>query len=314
MTPLVEDQEDTWKHIEQQIHNSNLNEDEKKAMFSNLLRLKSQTVNILITGATGSGKSSTINAIFNTSIAKVGYGVDPETMDIQKYEIKNLTLWDSPGLGDGKEADIRHRKIITNVLREKDINGLALIDVALVIIDGSSKDLGTSYELINEVIIPNMPEKNRILVAINQCDIAMKGKGWNPQLRGPDMELELFLHEKVNSIRRRIYEGTGVNIEPIYYSASQNYNISKLLSFIIRCTPVEKRPGYVNSINTNNVDSSTDDGKDDYVGQVKDSLLGSVFNGISDGAIQGYQRAGLAGGLIGGISGGLRATWDWLFG
>ena len=35
----------------------------------------------MITGATGSGKSSTINALFNMEVAKVGVGVNPETMD-----------------------------------------------------------------------------------------------------------------------------------------------------------------------------------------------------------------------------------------
>jgi uncharacterized protein len=74
-----------WESIERDIQNSNIDENLKKKLFSNLLNLKSIKINILITGATGSGKSSTINAIFDTEVAKVGYGVDPETMDIQKY-------------------------------------------------------------------------------------------------------------------------------------------------------------------------------------------------------------------------------------
>lgn len=52
----------------------------------------------MITGATGCGKSSTINAMFNTDVAEVGMGVDPETMDIRKYELDNLILWDENGL------------------------------------------------------------------------------------------------------------------------------------------------------------------------------------------------------------------------
>ena len=73
----------------------------------------------MITGATGSGKSSTINALFDMEVAKVGVGVDPETMDIKKYELDNLVLWDSPGLGDGKEADVKHAKNIIEKLYEK---------------------------------------------------------------------------------------------------------------------------------------------------------------------------------------------------
>lgn len=114
---------------------------------------------MLITGATGSGKSSTINALFGTDTAKVGMGVDPETMDIQKYELDNLVLWDSPGLGDGKEKDQRHAKGIIKKLNELDKDGRPLIDLVLVILDGGSRDLGTSYELINQVIIPNLGER-----------------------------------------------------------------------------------------------------------------------------------------------------------
>ena len=40
--------------------------------MKNLLNLKKQKINLMITGATGVGKSSTINALFNTEKAKVG--------------------------------------------------------------------------------------------------------------------------------------------------------------------------------------------------------------------------------------------------
>ena len=59
----------------------------------------------MLVGSTGSGKSSTINALFNMDIAKVGVGVDPETTDIAKFELDNLIIWDTPGLGDGIDSD-----------------------------------------------------------------------------------------------------------------------------------------------------------------------------------------------------------------
>ena len=68
--------------------------------------LMEENVNLLLVGATGSGKSSTINAMFNMQVAKVGVGVDPETACIEKYELGGLTIWDTPGLGDGVERDI----------------------------------------------------------------------------------------------------------------------------------------------------------------------------------------------------------------
>ena len=38
-------------------------------------------------------------------VAEVGVGVDPETSNITSYTLDNLTIWDTPGLGDGIEND-----------------------------------------------------------------------------------------------------------------------------------------------------------------------------------------------------------------
>lgn len=200
--------------LESDIMNADIPDSEKNKIMKNFLQLKEKKINLMITGATGCGKSSTINALFNAEKAKVGVGVDPETMDIQKYELDNLVLWDTPGLGDGKEADNRHAKNIIKKLNEVDENGELLIDLVLVILDASTRDLGTSYELINSVIIPNLGENkhNRILVALNQADIAMKGPRtyWNYDENKPEPPLVKFLEEKVASVKRRIKEGTGV--------------------------------------------------------------------------------------------------------
>ena len=104
--------------MESDIMNADIPKTERNKLMKNFLQLKEQKINLMITGATGCGKSSTINALFNTEVAKVGVGVDPETMDITKYELDNLVLWDSPGLGDGKEADNRHAKNIIKKLHE----------------------------------------------------------------------------------------------------------------------------------------------------------------------------------------------------
>ena len=168
----------------------------------------------MLVGATGCGKSSTINALFAVGenseeaaaddedvdteekapkktyveVAKVGSKADPETKDIEKYRIGNLVLWDTPGLGDGTEIDEHHKEVITELLREEDDDGNALIDLVLVILDGSTRDLGTSYKILNDVIIPELKEDtNRILIALNQADIAMKtGRHWDYEKNEPD--------------------------------------------------------------------------------------------------------------------------------
>jgi predicted GTPase len=302
----------TSTHFTQDLINAfrddpSLDEQAKAVVMRNLARLKDTKVNILITGATGCGKSSTINALFNSDKARVGQGVDPETMDIAKYELDNIVLFDSPGLGDGKEADQRHARNIINKLYEKDTNGEPLIDLVLVLLDGSSRDLGTSFELINNVIIPNLGEdKNRLLIAINQADMAMKGRHWDAVRNQPEPELQAFLDEKVESTRRRIKEATSVDVEPIYYSAGykhgveqqQPYNLSKLLAFILRHTKKEKRAVFAQDINRDQQVWKHDDGLSNYRAEIKQSFLESVTEYAAAGAAIGM-RFGPLGAQIG---------------
>lgn len=312
------------------IHSDNtLNENAKNTVLRNLARLKDTKVNILITGATGCGKSSTINALFNTEKAKVGQGVDPETMEIAKYELDNIILFDSPGLGDGKEADRRHSKNIIDKLYEKDKDGNLLIDLVLVLLDGSSRDLGTSFELINNVIIPNLgDDKKRLLIAINQADMAMKGRYWNKEKNHPEPELIKFLDEKVESTRRRIKEATDVDVEPIYYAAgykegssTQNpYNLSKLLAHILRHTKEEKRAVFAQDINKDKKMWEDDDKLEDYRTEIRESMWESVKSSASKGADIGGEIGGIfgsagraAGKVVGGIIGGAWGVFKSLF-
>lgn len=291
--------------------NSDLSEAAKRELLVQMNKLNDTKINILITGATGCGKSSTINALFGSNQAKVGQGVDPETMDIRKFELNNIVLWDSPGLGDGKESDRRHSKNIIDKLHEKDADDKALIDLVLVLLDGSSRDLGTSYELINEVIIPNLGENtDRLLVAINQCDIAMSGRHWNHERNEPEAKLITFLEEKVTSTKRRIKEATGVNVKPIYYSAGykdedeeqQPYNLSKLLMFIVDHTKPEKRAVYINDINKDKKMWEKDDELEDYTSKIQASLWDSVVSAAKSGGDYG-EAIGRVFGAVGGAVG-----------
>jgi predicted GTPase len=308
--------------LEVNVHNNaDLSDEAKTSILRNLQALKSNKINLLVTGATGVGKSSTINALFDTNISKVGITPNPETLEISSYELGNLVIWDSPGLGDGKEMDNRHAKNIISKLNELDQHGNLLIDLVLVLLDASSKDLGTSYELINNVIIPNLgAEKSRIIVALNQADQAMKGRFWNAEKNFPEPKLVAFLDEKVDSTKCRILDSTGITIEPIYFCAGYKdgseeqkpYNLSKLLYLIIKNSPKEKRIAYIDNISRDQGIWESNDDLVDYNLEIKKTLWESVVDGASKGAGVGANIGKVfgpvgesLGRVLGGVVGGL---------
>lgn len=200
---------------------------------------------VMVTGVTGAGKSTTLNTLFEKEVARVGRGVDPETMALDSYRLNDyIRLWDTPGLGDGKLKDREHAKKLTDLLYKAYDSAegtCGFIDMVLVVIEGSGRDMGTTYKLLNEVIVPHF-QKERILVAINQADIAMKGRHWNHTQHRPDEILVQFLEEKACSIQQRVREATGIEIvKPTYYSAEYHYNIESLMAMIIEHMPTSKR-------------------------------------------------------------------------
>lgn len=211
---------------------------------SRLARMYLKILDVMLIGGTGTGKSTTLNAIFQTEAAKVGHSFAPETMNVASHMLNdNFRLWDTPGLGDGFGNDKSHVRKITELLHKPygDHDEYGVIDLALIVVDASTRDLGTVYSLIADVLLPNI-HADRILTVINQCDMAMSGRHWDFSRNVPDRALTDFLDGQADSIRRRIRETTGVNIIlPVYYSAEYGYNIERVLDLIIDHIPTERR-------------------------------------------------------------------------
>lgn len=214
-------------------------------ILKNLRIIGVKPLDIMVTGVTGAGKSTTLNSFFQKNVAKVGDGVDPETMELDSYRLNDFfRIWDTPGLGDGVEIDKIHKNKMLDLLYEKysmKQGGFGFIDMAIIIIEASNRDMGTTYTLLNEVIVPSI-QKDRILVIINQADMAMKGYHWDYENNTPDDKLIDFLEEQAISIQKRVKEATGVEIiKPVYYSAEYNWNIKTVFDFIIDHMPKKRR-------------------------------------------------------------------------
>ena len=121
----------------------------KSDIDKNLDKIQIHPLDVMVTGVTGAGKSTTLNAFFQKTVAKVGDGVDPETMELDSYMLNDLfRVWDTPGLGDGVDIDLIHKKKMIDLLyKTYTVNDMdyGFIDMVLIIIEGINRDMGTTY-------------------------------------------------------------------------------------------------------------------------------------------------------------------------
>lgn len=130
---------------------------------------------------------------------------------------------------------------IEEKLKQRCNGNNGFIDLAFVILDGSSRDLGAAYKVLEYAVIPNI-SANRIVVGINQADMIMKGREWNKDLKQPTPLLSEKITEKSHSVQRRLLETTGIKIDvPVCYSAYYDWNISKLVDNFIEHIPMQRR-------------------------------------------------------------------------
>lgn len=308
---------------------------QKEAFSKTFDFLKKSNVNVLLVGGTGSGKSSTINALFNKKVAGDGY-IDPVTKTIECYKLDNLILWDTPGLGDGLE-DTSHKEKIATKLREKTSNGELLIDMVLVIIDGSTRDLSSAYDVILNTIIPNLgDDTSRLLIAVNQSDMVGKNKPpyvWDNKNNCPSRDLEKMLKEKVNSVKRRIEETSKVSItEPVYYAAcvgdeQRPYNLSNLFLHIMKAVKPSKRVILAANTNQNRInwESHTNPSiRDEIHKEIKKSIIdtcvekgsdigGSIGKSIAGpvGEVAGKVVGGIVGAAVGAVASAVNSIFSW---
>ncbi len=190
--------------------------------------------NILIIGATGVGKSTLLNKILNKDIVKVGYGSKPETLNLDNYPLTSkITLWDSPGLGDGirdKNFEKELRKILSNS---------NFIDIILIVVDINDKRISTIEKLINIVIDIDKKYTDKFLFILNKVDEAKSIRYWLDDENKPSKIQLQEIDAKIKDYQKRIEEVTKINID--YFlncSAQMNYNLhtisNSLYGFILK--------------------------------------------------------------------------------
>lgn len=223
---------------------------EVEALREAVLQQIQQPPRIAVIGHTGVGKTSTINALFGTSLkvsdvlsgtknpVETRVPVDPASLPtVEGLAVRQdisaphglITVIDMPGLGETIAWDRIYLEVYRAVL--------PTVDVALWVMDESralastEHYLGQLREMLHETVF------KRLVFCVNKVDTFEPGE-WNTLVNLPGEQQE----QSITTHLHRLEEVLGVSSERLVaYSAKKRYNLLPLLNAMLRAVPEARR-------------------------------------------------------------------------
>lgn len=209
---------------------------------------------ILVCGGTGSGKSTTINTLFTSEVAKVGhYARGTSTSELYEWVSRgaHITVVDLPGLGDSKDRDREYREMY-----RRHVSGAhGFIVVTTPPRPASLPTLRTVKLLLS----CGVPARN-ITFAFNRLSLLnvtidgeMRPVSMN-SLGGPveEKERQVIDHARL-SFFADLCTGTGTSEfsldQIVPYDALTGWNLFGVLNSVVATLPVDTRIHWANAVN-----------------------------------------------------------------
>ena len=117
-----------------------------------------KNLEILVTGRTGTGKSTLVNALVGRKVAEEGHGLRPHTMHVTKHVFVTsdhfeVTVWDSPGLQDGTVNEERYLAEVKEKCSSVDIviYAIKISTTRSALTQGSGQSFENDYSAIQKL-------------------------------------------------------------------------------------------------------------------------------------------------------------------
>lgn len=194
---------------------------------------KMRAPSIVLLGRSGAGKSSIINSVFGSEMAKVGTGL-PVSTTFERYRDDKVIIYDSRGYEAGDDDSDGFIKGVADFIAGKDKHSLEhQIHLAWYVIPANTKRV-LPYD--SQIICKIMEHRIPVCIVLSQADLAREAelKAMEETIRG--------LLDEFEGDEKLFFKYLRVAANPIHGDA---YGVNELISYTIEMLPVIYREGFI---------------------------------------------------------------------
>lgn len=240
----------------------------KDMFLSHLNKLINYSPTIGLMGKTGAGKSSLINALFQSRLSSVS-NVSGCTRQAQRYSMTmnnhTLTFVDLPGLGESIERDKEYHQLYRNLLPE--------LDLIIWVLKADDRAWSSDEQCYRFLTEQCGYQPNRFLFVLNQADKIEPCRQWDEQRHQPSPEQAANLELKQQAVITAFKPHHPV----MTVSAAEGYQLTELAEQLIQALPVQASSGVVRQLSstyrTQSVENSARNDFGQCVSDIVDTLI-----------------------------------------
>lgn len=240
----------------------------KNLFFNQLNHLINYSPTIGLMGKTGAGKSSLINALFQSPLSPVS-DVSGCTRQAQRFSITmnnhTLTFIDLPGVGESLERDKEYHQLYHNLLPE--------LDLIIWVLKADDRAWSSDEQCYRFLTEQCGYQPKRFLFVLNQADKIEPCRQWDEVCQQPSSEQVANLELKQQAVITAFKPHHPV----MTVSAVEGFQFTELAEQLIQALPAQASSGVARQLNlpyrTQSVETSARNDFGQCVSDIVDMLI-----------------------------------------
>lgn len=239
------------------------------SFFNRLNHLINYSPTIGLMGKTGAGKSSLINALFQSTLSPIS-DVSGCTRHAQRFNMTinnhTLTFIDLPGVGENLERDREYHQLYRNLLPE--------LDLIIWVLKADDRAWSSDEQCYRFLTEQCGYQPNRFLFVLNQADKIEPCRQWDELCQLPSSEQAANLVLKQQAVITAFKPHHPV----ITVSAVEGFQLTELAEQLIQSLPAKASSGVARQLSSTYRTHSVENSARNDFGQCVSDIVDTLIN------------------------------------